>query len=485
MTVELDSRESSKNADFHDILISHRNVDDFYRQQGLRKVLKTRHLWAFGVGATAAKAFFGWNYGQPIAQWTSYMVAFSIVTVFYFTFMLTFAEIATTFSYAGGAYAYARRAFGKAFGFLAGITSITQTVFIAAVITYALGEYIHFLSPYVHPLFISIVFFCALSLVQILGIREASAIQLLIAGCAVSGFVLYLMGTCNHIPIKAVLTQLPHTNIKGILTFFPFALWFYIGSEGIAMTAEETKEPSKTIPLGFLTSALTSIAIAGTVFGLSILALTNNKTIFQSSFPLFAILETIQKNDKTLLVVFGALGITALTGCLKTMINAYSRQVYALSRAGYLPPVLARIHYGRRTPYFAVLFPGLLVLLLVLSVRVKFGITIASLSANITYLVILASFFKIRLKEKNRLQKTFRVPFYPLTPIIALLVSVIGLLSFVLFYHLAVLTMLIIYGVGTLIFVLWVRNNVFDDAPEEFSAESAVLQQKVTVGNGS
>lgn len=471
---------ASENGDYSDILITHKNTEEFYRQQGLKRVLTTKYLWALGVGTVMANSFFGWNYGEAVVNRMSFLLALIIITVFYFTFMLTFAEMATTFPYAGGPYAFARRAFGKTFGYLTGVTTVLQYVFAAAVVAYSLGQYIHFLVPKMPALVISVLALLVLTVIQIIGIREASLIQFIITGCAVSGFILFYMGTYHAANINFSLPQVNNADVTGIFMSIPFALWFYIGSEGIAMTAEETKEPDKSIPVGFLTTTLTMIFVAAGAWFFSTYASMSQEYPILGSYPLFSVLSNVQQNDKILLTVFAILGMSAFLASLQAIINASSRQVFALSRAGYLPHFLSKIHYRRRTPYLATVLPGLLAIICMLMIKAKFLITMAGLAANIMYLIILVAFFKIRLDQPD-LPQTYTVPLYPFTPTIALVISLVGLISFTLFYYQAIIAMVFIYSMGVVLFLCLIRNNILDDAPEEFSAESALFQQKVTI----
>jgi len=78
----------------------------------LQKQLKPIHLWAISVGMVISGQYFGWNYGFEQGGIIGLAIATLIVTVFYTTFMFSYAELSTSIPQAGGPSAYARRALG-------------------------------------------------------------------------------------------------------------------------------------------------------------------------------------------------------------------------------------------------------------------------------------------------------------------------------------------------------------------------------------
>jgi ethanolamine permease len=119
----------------------------------------------------------------------------------------------------------------------------------------------------------------------------------------------------------------------------------------------------------------------------------------------------------------------------------YSRQIFALARAGLLPQVLAAIHPRWRTPHLAILAGGAIGIAAIYSDKfisiagqplTASIVTMSALGAIVMYIMSLLSLMRLRHREP-RLERPFRVPFYPLFPITALIIAVVSLIAIVYF----------------------------------------------------
>lgn len=475
---------SPEGDEYSTILITPRSIDEYNRQQGLKKVLNPRYLWGFGTGAVMANAFFGWNYGYGETGAMGFTVALAGASLLYMLSMLVLTELGSALPYAGGPYAFARSACGRTCGFLAGLASVLQYVFAAAVVTYSMGHYIYYLYPGVSGAAVAIIPVVLLALVQIVGVQHSARLQLIIAGCALSGYILYYMGGYYGHSIDFIVSPFKYADVTGVFMALPFVLWLFTGSEGLVMSAEETGQPGRCLKTGLLTTALTTLAVIAGVWFFSAGSPVHRRALAGTEYPLLLVLKTVQQSDHRLYHVYVLLGIVAYLACLNSIIHACSRQVFALARAGYLPPVFSKIHYFWRTPYQAIVLVSFLVIVLMYIVNLKLWLEMTAISFTIVHLINIASFLKIRLAEGSTGQaKTF--PLYFAASVIGVLLLLTVLVSFGLYYPRALLYILLLYGIGVCIFAAVLRNNVVDDAPEEYSAESAVLQRKVTVNKGS
>jgi len=135
------------------------------------------------------------------------------------------------------------------------------------------------------------------------------------------------------------------------------------------------------------------------------------------------------------------LGLFGLIASFHGIILGYSRQIFALARAGYLPSVLARVHPRFRTPHLAILAGGVVGIAAIFSDELV-SIGGQSLTANIVimsvfgaitmYVLSMASLFKLRRSEPD-LARSFRAPLYPWSPAFALLGALLCLVSML--YH--------------------------------------------------
>jgi len=144
------------------------------------------------------------------------------------------------------------------------------------------------------------------------------------------------------------------------------------------------------------------------------------------------------------------LGVFGLVASFHGIIMGYSRQIFALSRAGFLPSFFARIHSRFNTPYVAILAGGIFGVAVIFSDDwIKIGgrtlsaniVTMSVLGAVIMYIVSMLSLFQLRKKEPF-LERPFAAPCYPLFPMIALVFSFVCLITLVYFNFLVSLLFL-------------------------------------------
>src|SRR6185436_8467378 len=107
----------------------------------------------------------------------------------------------------------------------------------------------------------------------------------------------------------------------------------------------------------------------------------------------------------------------------------YSRQVFALARAGFLPEVMAKLHPRFRTPVWAIVVPGVVGAAAALTERADELIALAGMGAVVLYLTSMVSLFVLR-KKAPGLERPFRAPAYPVFPAIALALSAVFLAAY-------------------------------------------------------
>ena len=133
------------------------------------------------------------------------------------------------------------------------------------------------------------------------------------------------------------------------------------------------------------------------------------------------------------------LGLFGLVASFHGIIIGYSRQMFALARAGYLPHVLARIHPRFHTPHVAILAGGVVGIAAIFSDGVvqiagqTLTATIVTMSvfgAIVMYILSMASLFRLR-RSDPALVRPFMAPVYPWFPAFALGAAVLCLVTMV------------------------------------------------------
>jgi ethanolamine permease len=146
---------------------------------------------------------------------------------------------------------------------------------------------------------------------------------------------------------------LPH-GIGGIFPALPFAIWFYLAIEELPLAAEESHDPKRDVPRATIWGLTTLV-----VTGLGILLLNTGvdggaASIGTSATPLFDGFKAVF-GEGTAAELLALIGLTGLIASFFTIIYAYGRNTYSLSRAGYFPKWLSITHPTRNTPHIALI----------------------------------------------------------------------------------------------------------------------------------
>jgi len=256
--------------------------------------------------------------------------------------------------------------------------------------------------------------------------------ELFVTALATFELFVYFFLTAPHIEAANLLTQpLVKDGFSGLFAALPFGIWFYLGLEGVAMSAEEAVDPKRDIPKGYIAGIATL-----TVLALGTLICTNGvlpaSEIVPSDFPdapLPHALSKVLSADSIWTHMMVYLGLFGLVASFHGIMMGYSRQVFALARADYLPRFLARLHPRLGTPVWAVVVPGIVGIGAVLTDRGADLIVLAGLGAVVLYVTSMISVFVLRRKEPE-LERPFVTPFYPWFPAIALALAMLFLAAF-------------------------------------------------------
>ena len=155
------------------------------------------------------------------------------------------------------------------------------------------------------------------------------------------------------------------------------------------------------------------------------------------------------------------IGLFGLVASFHGIILGYSRQFFALARAGYLPPALAKLSRFH-TPHRAIIAGGLvgigaifsdgLINLQGMSLTAAM-ITMSVFGAIVMYIMSMLSLFRLRKTEPN-LERTFKAPGYPLVPGIALGLALVCLAAMIWFNGTIALLFLGLMSIGMVYFLL-------------------------------
>lgn len=433
----------------------------------LKKALTAIHLWAISVGLVISGEYFGWNYGWGVAGTVGFLIATLIITIMYITFIFSFTELTTSIPHAGGPFAYSYKAYGQIGGLIAGYATVIEFVFATPAIAFALGSYVHFLYPIIPVLHTAIVSYIIFTLINLLGIKESAIFSLVVTLLAVLELLVFIGIVAPHFKMDNFTHDAFPLAWSGLFAALPFAIWFYLAIEGVAMVAEEVKDPKRNIPKGYIYGILTLTILALAVM-LFTGGITDWKVLANIDYPLPESIGIILGKDNSITKIFAGIGLFGLIASFHGIIISYSRQIFALARGGYLPEFLSAVHPRFQTPHWALFAGGLVGIITLFTGTTDQIIILSALGAVVMYIISMLSLFKLRSQEP-KLERPFKAPFYPLFPAIALGLSFVCLAAIV--YFNLILSALFLLGFG----LTWVVFKLTGTHKEKIS-EDAMLK---------
>lgn len=442
-----------------------------------RQLDKGRAGWALlaalGISYVIAGEFAAWNYGLALAGWGGLFIALILMAVMYFCLTFSLAELATIIPTAGGGYGFARRAFGPTLGYLTGIAIVFEYTLATAGVSLFFEGYFQALTG-IGGLKVLIPLYGVLLAIHVSGVRESLTLIMIFAATAGVGlllFILYMlpafdMANILDLPVSDAwgATRFLPQGYFGIWAGFPFAIAMFLAVEGVPLASEEAANPEKDVPRGLIVAVIILFVVAVLIL-LSAPGAAGTRHLASGEDPLMAAFIKTYGPDHPLRHAINLAALAGITASFFSLIFAYSRQVFSLSRAGYLPRFLS-VTNRRKSPYLAVLVPGALAFALSLTRAADQIIIVVVFSATLSYLLMMAAHISLRITAPD-LPRPYRTPGGIVTSFTALCLA--GL-AFLVCISLSIVWSAVAAGglLGFLLyFWLYSRHHLVAQAPEE------------------
>jgi ethanolamine permease len=484
----------------------------YLKEHALKKPLRVLDIWALGVGVVITGAYFGWNLGLKDNGPVAMLVASLIVCLLYLTWVLALAELSVAMPFAGGPLGYGRRTSGPLLGFLMGWSMLLECLFATIATALATGGYVAFLLNAEDPdpavrvavgLATAAIFF----LLQAWGVKEQSRVMMAMTYGAILGLVLFWIVAATHFSWQRVWTNpvLPDAlGWSAVLKAVPYALWWLVMIETVALSAEEAHEPHRTIPRGLVWAQLTLIGLVvftwlfacGAVDSqdlartelkdsAGVLLTDDEGKVKEESvdYPLAKAIALIPAGKSPLLLKgFGLIALFGMIASYHGMVYGTSRQGFALGRAGYLPGFLGQVHATRRTPVPALLACTLITAAFVIASfwfkeAIDVAVLVSTLTALIWYVLAMACLFLLRRREPSLFDK-YQTPLYRILPICVVVLSIFAFFTYGIINVQVIPLAVALYAMGLGYFWFWARKRIQRAAPEELAARRAPMMKE-------
>jgi ethanolamine permease len=483
--------------------VTYRDVtEDYFHRRGLRRHAAFWSLWSLGVAAVISGDFYGWNLGLDAGGFGGLLIATAFIAVMYYGLCYSIAEMSPALPHTGGAYSFARSAMGPWGGFITGLAENMEYVITPAVVVGAMGFLMHDIvaglfdltgEPWWNsPVTWWAVFYIVFVGLNVVGIevtmRFTVAVNIVALGILAFFFIAVLVSGkfdsslwTNIRPDADGSTFLPH-GIGGIFPAIPFAIWFFLAIEELPLAAEESMDPKRDIPRATIWGMTTLLATGLLTLFLNTGVDGGARVIGVSATPLFDGFKGIfgEGTSAELLALIGWFGLLA---SFFTIIYAYGRNTFSLSRAGYFPKVLSLTHPTRKTPHVALIAGGVVgyaLAVLIYELGKSEGrfagqivgalLYMAVFGAVISYAMQCLSFILLRRKLPN-INRPYRSPVNEWGAGIAGTIAVVSLISLYSNsdYRPGVWGTLIYFVLGILYFAIAGRHRLVLSPEEEFA----------------
>jgi ethanolamine permease len=434
-------------------------------------------LAGLGVAYVISGDYAGWNFGLAEGGWGGLLIATILMGIMYTAMVFSLAELSSALPTAGGGYTFARRAMGPWGGFLTGTAILIEYAIAPAAIVVFIGGYIESLDilgiTAGWPVYLAC--YAIFVGVHLIGVGEALKVMFAITVVAVVGLLIFVIGMIPKFDTSN-LTNIDPTDASGASSFLPFGyagilsafvygIWFFLAVEGVPLAAEETRDPKRDMPRGLIAAMLILLVFAALMLTLAPGG-SGADAIAESDNPLPEAANTAYGGDSFIGDAVNYIGLAGLVASFFSIIFAYSRQLFALSRAGYFPRALS-VTTQRRSPAIALILPGVVgFLLAAITEDGATMINIAVFGATVSYVLMMLSHIILRRKEPD-LERPYRTPGGVATSGLALVLAACAVVATFFVDEKAAGITLGVYLLAALYFGLYSRHHLVGKAPEE------------------
>jgi ethanolamine permease len=335
---------------------------EYFEQRGLRRYAKVWSLWALGVGAVISGHYSGWNIGLE-KGFGSMVLALFVIAAMYWGLIFSLAEMSPALPHTGAAYSFARSAMGPWGGMVTGLAESIEYILTPAVIVYFIGTYMSaiFETPQGYQPIWWAGSYAVFLLLNLRGVEVSFRVSVVVTLGALTVLAVYWVSALPHFDLhRWALNNGPWLpqGFAGVLATLPFAVWLFLAIEQLPLAAEESADPKNDMPkaliLGMATlmvSALLTVFLNAGVGSAEPGKMQGAMTLAKSSEPLLDGFRVIYGTTAAKTLAF--LAVIGLVASFHTIIYAYGRQIYSLSRAGYYLDFMSLTSGKHKVPHMA------------------------------------------------------------------------------------------------------------------------------------
>ncbi len=440
-------------------------------EKALKKELGSFDLTMLGIGAIIGTGIFVLTGTGAVTAGPGLVLSFVIAGLACLFAALSYAEFASTVPVSGSVYTFTYASMGEFLAFIIGWDLILEYMLAASAVSAGWSGYfvsffngigIHIPVELTaapgglkgHVTYFNLPAFIILMVITFLlyfGIKESKRVNNIMVIMKIAVILLFILVAVKYVKPENWTPFVPF-GTSGVLSAAALVFFAFIGFDAVASAAEETKNPSRNLPRGIITSLLicTLLYVVVSAIMTGIVPFMNFEGV---SHPVSLVLQVAGQNWVAGIVDVGA--ILGMTTVMLVMLYGQTRVMFAMSRDGLVPKVLSKVHPKHKTPYINTLFFGTLSALMGGFIPLDELASLVNIGTLSAFILISVAVIVMR-KTQPDLPRAFRCPAVPLIPILAilscgLLIYKLGAITFVRF--------LIWLAIGLVVYFLYSRKH--------------------------
>ena len=288
-------------------------------------------IWAIGVSLVISGDSFGWNNGVDIGGPIGFLIAFIIISIFYLCIVRCNIELSYVFPNANNPSEFTFQAFGKFARNILVFFVCIEYIFSLPAIAGAIGEYVSILLPNsLNSKQISIIVLLIFCFLNMFKIEFSILVIFLLTFLAIFELILYSSVALPNFSIKN-LQAIPKysINLNQIFKSLPFAIWIYLGIEGISLSLKEVhpKNFKMNLTKGYYYSFITIFILTICVLIITAGSVTWTQKswdslVINNNHPIPYIIQLIYTKKSIILKLFTCIGLFGLIASLHGLIFA-------------------------------------------------------------------------------------------------------------------------------------------------------------------
>lgn len=409
---------------------------DIFKKTGLAKSLNAFSLITMGVGAIVGAGIFI-TPGIIAAEYTGpgAMLAFVVAAFVCSLAALCYSEFSSTIPLAGSAYTYIYAVFGEFIAWILGWALVSEYLFSVSAVAASWSSYFQNIlagfnlylpaqlraafgtSGQPHAIFDlpAFIIIMIVSLLLVGGIRESARINAIMVILKIIVIILFIVVGVFYIRPENYHPFLPH-GIKGVVSGATVAFYAYIGFDAVSTAAEEVKRPQRNVPIGIIGSLLIAtvlyIALSAVLVGIV------KYTKLDVADPVAYALHFIHQDWVSGIVSLGA--VIGMTTVLIVFLYGGTRLVFAISRDGLLPQLFSRLNPKTHAPAVNTWVFGIVGSVFACIIPIDKITELVNIGTLFAFAMVSIGIVFLRQNPAFKdLDSAFKVPFYPVLPIVS------------------------------------------------------------------